>query len=454
MVYAMSVEPRSLFGVFSAVRDFFRTGIWAMRLESLPRWKSTSIRVLRVLTAALTEFVRDQCMLRASALTFYTLLSVVPVFAVIFGIAKGFGLEKLLEKELLDQMSGQEQALERILAFSRNMLENTRGGLIAGVGVVVMFWSALKVLGQIEAALNSMWDVRKPRSWGRRLSDYLAVMLLAPVLLLVAGSASVFIRTQFDAIVARFEIVGLLGPLVFQTLKLTPFVLVWALFVLIYMAMANTRVRFAAAAAGAAVGSLLYQLVQWIYIDLQVGIAKQNAIYGSFAALPLFLVWVQTSWTIVLFGAELCYAFQHGGAYGRTTGGSAPTLAAKKLIGLHIVRAAVQRFCDGAPPLSASGLTRQTGIPLRLVQQALADLVAGRLLAETPGRKPNEPAFQPAMDIQLLTLQRVSNALESGGVAEDWILPSDENTAKLREALRRLSQAAAESPANQLLKDL
>jgi membrane protein len=454
MVYAMSADPKSVFGVFSAARDFFLTGIWAMHLETLPRWRSASIRVLRVVTAALTEFVRDQCMLRASSLTFYTLLSVVPVFAVVFGIAKGFGLEKLLEKELLEQMSGQEQALERILAFSRNMLENTKGGLIAGVGVVVMLWSALKVLGQIESALNAMWDVRQPRPWGRRLSDYLAVMLLAPVLLLVAGSASVFIRTQFDAIVARFEIVGLLGPLVFQALKLTPLALVWALFVLIYMAMANTRVRFTAAAAGAAVGGLLYQLVQWIYIDLQVGIAKQNAIYGSFAALPLFLAWVQTSWTIVLFGAELCYVVQHSGGCCRPNGCSAPSAAEKKLIGLHIARVAAQRLSAGDPPLTAGGMAQAIGLPLRLVQLALADLVAAHILIATAGRKPDEPGFQPAMDIQLLTLQRVSDALESGGVAEASILPSDENTAKLREALRRLSQAAAESPANQLLKDL
>jgi membrane protein len=279
-------------------------------------------------------------------------------------------------------------------------------------------------------------------------------MLLAPVLLLVAGSASVFIRTQFDAIVARFEIVGLLGPLVFQALKLTPFVLVWALFVLIYMAMANTRVPFAAAAAGAAVGSLLYQLVQWIYIDLQVGLAKQNAIYGSFAALPLFLAWVQTSWTIVLFGAELCYAVQHSGGYCQATGCPAPSPAEKKLIGLHIAQMAVQRFSAGTPPLTAGRMAHATGLPLRLVQQALADLVAGRLLAETPGRKPNEPTFQPAMDIQLLSLQRVSDALESAGSAESWNLPSNENTAKLRDALHRLSQADAESPANRLLKDL
>jgi membrane protein len=409
---------------------------------------------LRALTVAITEFVGDQCMLRASALTFYTLLSVVPVFAIVFGIAQGFGLDKMLEKELMEQMAGQEQALERILAFSRNMLENTKGGLIAGVGVVVMFWSAIKVLGQIETALNAMWDVRKPRSWGRRFSDYLAVMLIAPILFLVAGSASVFIRTQFDALVGRFEIVGLLGPLVLHAMKLTPIVLVWALFVLIYMAMPNTQVKFGAAVAGAAVGGLLYQLVQWIYIDLQVGAAKQSAIYGSFAALPLFLAWVQTSWSIVLFGAELCYAVQHSGRYDRPAGRSAPSPAEKKWIGLYLARSVIQRFSTGDPPLTARGLARATGLPIGLVELVLADLVSGHILSETPGIQTDEPGFHPAMDIQLISLQRVSEALDSVGSAQPWILPSDEKSAALRVALQRLSQAAAALPANRLLKDI
>jgi membrane protein len=392
-----------------------------------------------MLTVAVTEFFADQCSLRASALTFYTLLSIVPVFAVVFGIAKGFGLDKVLEKELMEQMAGQEQALERILTFSRNMLENTKGGLIAGVGVVLMFWSAIKVLGQIESSLNAMWDVRGQRSWGRRFSDYLAVLLIAPILLLVAGSASVFIRTQFDAIAGRFEIVGMLGPLVLQALRLTPLILVWALFTLVYMAVPNTRVRFGAAAAGAAVGGLLYQLVQWFYIDLQVGVAKQNAIYGSFAALPLFLAWVQASWTIVLFGAELCDAVQRSSDTCRALGCPAPGAAEKKLIGLNIVHEVVRQFAAGNPPMTAHQLALGIKLPVRWVKELLIGLTATGILSETRGASSDEPGYQPAMDIGLLTLQRVSEALESSGdSAATHILPI-EKTAKLAAALRRIT---------------
>jgi membrane protein len=411
--------------------------------------------MLRVLTVAVHEFFRDQCMLRASALTFYTLLSIVPVLAVIFGIAKGFGLEKILERELLEQLSGQEQTLKHILTFAHNMLENTKGGLIAGVGVAVMFWSAIKVLGQIESALNAMWEVVKSRSWSRRFSDYLSIMLLAPLLFLVAGSASVFVRTQFDAVASRFEIIGLLGPLLVCALKLTPIVLVWALFALIYMVIPNTRVPFSAAAVGAAAGSFFYQLVQWIYIDLQVGMTRQNAIYGSFAALPLLLAWIQISWTIVLFGAELCYAVQHRGEFCGPAGRPVPSPAERKLIGMLIVRKAIAHFTQGEPALTARQLTLATGIPLPLVQRAANDLVSAGILSMTSSHAQDEAAFQPAMDIQLLDLQRVSIALETAADSTTpFKLPDDPGLAALRNALRQLSQAAAESPANRLLRDI
>jgi membrane protein len=423
-------------------------------LEGLPRRKAAFFRYLRILTAAVREFFADQCMLRASALTFYTLLSIVPVLAVVFGIAKGFGLEKLLEKELMEQMAGQGQALERILVFSRNMLENTKGGLLAGVGVVLMFWSAVKVLGQIESALNAMWDIRRQRSWGRRFSDYLAVLLIAPVLLLVAGSASVFVRTQFDAVAGRFEIVGMLAPLVLLMLRLTPLVLVWTLFTLIYMAMPNTRVPFGAAAAGAAVGGILYQLVQLVYIDLQVGVAKQNAIYGSFAALPLFLVWVQMSWTIVLFGAELCYGVQHGGSYCLSAGCLEPAPGELKLIGMRMVHAAVRRFAAGKPPLTAHQMALEIGTPLRLVQQLAETLVAAGVLSQTAGAESGGPAFQPAVDIRLISLEHVSKAMDSAGrSAEGRTLPGASDDA-LSAAVAEWRRAAAESPSNRLLKDI
>jgi membrane protein len=400
---------------------------------------------------AVAEFLKDQCMLRASALTFYTLLSIVPVFAVLFGIAKGFDLERLLEKELMEQLAGQEQALERILDFSRRLLENTKGGVMAGVGVVMMFWSAIKVLGNIESAFNAMWDIKKARTWWRKFSDYMALMVFSPILLIVAGSATVFIRTQIDAVIARFPVADWLAPLVLAGFKATPLILIWALFTLLYLVMPNTRVSFKAALAGGVVGGSIFQLVQWAYIAFQVGVANFNAIYGSFAALPLFFVWVQTSWTLVLFGAELCFAFEHAETYCRATGCPDLTPGERKLLALRIARLVIQNFAAGREPPTMAQIARNLRVAARMVEPLVAELTQGGVFSETRTRNHRRPAFQPAADIRRLTVQRIIAALENPARQGGGPPVRAADARDLEEALQALNLAAEHSPANRPL---
>jgi membrane protein len=442
--------PGRWLGRWGAVRRFFDTGLWDLRIEPMPGWKAAGVRLLRILTVAVTEFMKDDCGLRASALTFYTLLSVVPILGVAFGIAKGFGLEKLLEQQLMAQMAGQEQALERILVFARNMLENAKGGLIAGVGVVLMIWAALKVLGQIEAALNTMWDIRRLRSWGRRIGDYLAVLLVAPILMLTASSANVFLRTRLDEAAARLGLLETVGPLVVHLVQLTPILLAVALFTLLYAVMPHTRVRLLPALAGGAVGGCLYHLAQWVYIGFQVGVARQNAIYGSFAALPLFLAWVQTSWLLFLFGGEIAYAVQHLDLYPYSERGPGAGRGRLQLSGLHAVWLAVRRFTRGEKPMTAPDLARATGTPLALVRVIVEKLSLAGVLAPTP--QADGPAYQPAIDPGLLTLQRVWDALQESESVDPSGLPAE--AARLQAALQALRRGAAESPANLPLRDI
>jgi membrane protein len=437
-------------GRWQAVRGFFATGLWELRLEALPAWKRAGVQVLRVLTLAVRESVKDECGLRAASLTFYTLLSVVPVLGVAFGIAKGFGLEKLLEEQLQAQMAGQEQALERILGFARNMLEDARGGLIAGLGVALMIWAAVKILGQIEAALNAMWDGLPPRSWGRRFADYLAVLLIAPVLMLSASGANVFLRTGLGEVAGRLGLLDTAGPLIVQTLKLTPVLLAWALFALMYAMMPNTRVRLLPALAGGAVGGVLYHLVQWAYIAFQVGAAKQNAIYGSFAALPLFLAWVQTSWMIFLFGAQVAYATQHAELWACCMRGPAAGRDRRQLAGLHAAWLVAGRFARGESPLTAAGIARAAEVPPSVVAENLERLTRAGLLARAVS--PEGEAFLPAVDPTRLTLQRVWDALQESDPLDPAALPVD--AARLQDALAELKRAAADSTANRPLGEI
>lgn len=433
------------------VRDFFAEEIWRPGSgDGLSRPRALFYRLLRIVSTALREFVADQGTLRASALTFYSLLSIVPLFAVLFGIAKGFGLEKTLEKRLVEQLAGQEEALERILGFARNLLENVRGGLIAGVGVLVMFWSAVKVMRQIESALNAMWEVKRPRRLARRFADYLAVLLCAPLLFLAAGSASVVAGAQFEALAARFAALAAFGPLVQAALRLMPLALMWALFALFYKAMPNTPVRLSSASCGAAVAAVLYLAVQWLIIDLQVGVAEKNAIYGSFAAVPLFLVWMQASWMIFLFGAEITYACEHSdGGGGLPRGGRLTSAAERKIAACCLARAAALRFEAGEGPGDLRGLAAAAGLPLRAAREAAVALTEAGILCETAAPAGEAPRLLPALDPRLLTLERVCTALDCGSRAAPApaALPGTEAD-RVHRALERFRAAAAKLPQN------
>jgi membrane protein len=249
---------------------FIRIDIWRIRLDDLPFGKSFLIKQLRMIILAFRGYNEDRCLLRASSLTFYTLLSIVPVAAMFFGIAKGFGFERRLENQLFERFPGQEEVLSQVIHFSNSLLEQTRGGLIAGVGLLVLFWTILKVLGHIEMALNDIWEIQKQRSWGRKFSDYLSIMLISPILVLMSGSATVFITTQVTQITQKVELLGVVSPLISFSLKFTPYVLIWALFTILYVIMPNTKVHFKAGLLGGVVAGTLYQIAQGAYISFQI----------------------------------------------------------------------------------------------------------------------------------------------------------------------------------------
>ena len=215
--------------------DFFRVDLWRIRLENEPPRRSFLLRQLRIIILALRGFNEDKCGLRASALTFYSLLSVVPVAAMLFGIAKGFGIQNRLEQELVDKLKGQEEVVNYIINFANSMLENTRGGLIAGVGVAVLFWLIIKLLGNIEKSFNEIWGIQTHRSIGRKLSDYLSVMLICPVLLVMSSSLTVFITTQITAITQKIDLLGPISPLILFSLKVMPYCVIWLLFSFMYI---------------------------------------------------------------------------------------------------------------------------------------------------------------------------------------------------------------------------
>ncbi len=269
------------------------------------------LRGMAILVISVNRFVGDACMVSASALTFYSVLSFIPIVALVLGIAKGFGVGKVLEQQIREQTFTDPQVMDFVVQFANHALENTKGGLITGLGIMILLWSVIKVLGNTELAMNRIWAIKRGRKLTRKFSDYLSVMFIAPILLTLISGINVFLTSNLQTIAVEEGFLRYASSLIIWLVNILPYLLVWFLFVFLYMYMPATPVKFKYAILAGIIAGTVYQVMQWFYIRFQIGVSSYNAIYGSLAALPLLLVWLQLSWSIVLWGTELCYIFRN-----------------------------------------------------------------------------------------------------------------------------------------------
>lgn len=434
-------------------RRFIERDIWRLPLRELSPKKSFLIKQLRIILIAFRGFNEDKVQLQASALTYYTLLSIIPVIAMAFGIAKGFGLEKYLEIQLQEALSGREQMYEWIINFTNSLLKSAQGGIMAGIGLFILVFAIMKVLNNIENSFNDIWQINKPRPLSRKLSDYFAMMLIAPLFLILSGSATVFITTQIEHITENFALFGFMSPVLLFLVKLIPYMLIWVMLTIIYMVMPNTNVKFSSALIAGIIAGTLFQLAQWGYIHFQVGVSRYSAIYGSFAALPLMLLWMQVSWLIILFGAEISYANQNVEHYefGAETSNISPY--SKKILSLFVLNYLIKNFYHGRLPVKSWDISHELKIPNKLVRNILNDLSLTKLITETQGTHAKELLYQPALDINKITILFALERLEKYGNNELLANPTKELT-KIKETIDHFYSSIESSPKNKLLKDI
>lgn len=434
-------------------KNYVTHGIWKVDLKQLSWHRRIIIKTIRTFSLAYRGFNEDKVSLRASALTFYSILSVVPILAMGFGVAKGFGFEEKLKVILEQNLKGQEEVATWLIGFAGNMLNSVQGGWIFGIGLVFLFWTVMQVLSNIENAFNSIWQVKRSRYLFRKFSDYLAIMLVAPVLVLLSSSSQVFIIEWVDRMTTDVNFFGYVGPVLYTFVQLIPFIIVWLLFLFIYMVMPNTKVNFASALLAGIIAGSAFQFLQWGYIHFQIGVSKYNAIYGSFAALPLFLVWLHWSWLIVLFGAEISFSAQNHYQYEYETEIKGLNLRSKQKISLYLLHTVVKNFEMGEPPLTAQQISMHLKIPVRLVRHLLYELVECRILVETTGQELKEPAFIPARDISNLTTDYVLNAMNKKGI--EFLFHEEAQALNvIEDRIAGFQKSIQESNMNGLIKDL
>jgi len=442
--------------VISPIIHFVKTGIWEIRLKDLSPIQAFVIKYLRVILLAMRGFMSDNCQKTASVLTYLSLLNVVPVVAVAFAVAKGFGLEKLIEKQILqmaDKANWQADITNQIIMFSHKLLEQAKGGLIAGVGVILLFWTVISILGKIEESLNEIWEVKKSRTLVRKFTDYITMMVLAPVLFIISSSATVLVASQVKVIVSKLAVLGIFSKLIFLLLNLLPYVSIWVMLTALYLIMPNTRIPVRSGIFGGIAAGTITQIVQWIYIKFQIGVASYGALYGSFAALPLFLAWMQMSWMILLLGAEIAYAYEHCETFGFHPDYSKISFSSKKLLVLRIFHLLTKKFSLGEKPLSASQIANALEIPVRLVRQLLQELSEVGLVVEIAKGIKGEIAFQPGRTIENLTVKIALDEYEKYGIVKIPENHSDE-AVKISSFLKNILDTIEKSPGNVTLKEI
>ncbi len=406
----------------------------------------------KVIIFAVKGFKEDRCDLRASSLTLFTLLSIVPVMAMAFGIAKGFGFQTMLEKRVLELFAGQEEIIQNVLSFSTNLLEKTKGGLMAVFGVILLFYTLIKLIGHIENAFNKIWWIDDDRPLIRKFTDYIAICITAGILVIFSSSANIFITAYLTNFLSYINLPGNIENLVSLGFNILPFLPIWILFIFFYIFIPNKKIDITSALAGGLIAGSIFQIAQMTYLQFQVGVSSYNAIYGSFAALPLFLIWLQASWAIVLFGAEIAFSWENTETLEtQDINYDKISIRLKKLIVLRIVHLCVNRFANKKTPVSDIDIATQIKIPLKIIKVLLAKLIECQVLLEVNVQE--NIGYVPASDIECLTIfdvltafeQRGENLIQVGGTIE---------FEALEESLNEFARACKNSSGERSLKDI
>jgi membrane protein len=436
----------SVITIFKKAWVFVSEQIWQLRIGKVNKKQGFLIRQLRIITLSIKGFNEDDCLTKATALTYYTLFSIVPILALVFAIAKGFGFEKGLQEQIINSYPQYKEILTNAFTYATKMLQNTKGGIIAGIGVLVLLWTVMKLLLSIENNFNQIWEIKRGRTWVRKVTDYLAIMIISPIFLVVSGGLTVAIQTKLGS----FEFLS--GASTFL-LNLFAYFLIACVFALLYLVMPNTKVNTKSAFVAGTISMILFQLLEWAYIKFQIGANQMNAIYGGFAALPLFLIWLQYSWYIVLFGAELAFANQFADHYELENDINKLSVRYKKAMGLIISSLVAKRFYNGETPLTANEIADKLDIPLRLARLVINEFVETGIFTEIKGEKEKESAYQPGLTESRLTVRNILNIMDQKGI-NNLPISDTEELKSINGIMAQLDGALDNELGNKLVKDI
>ncbi len=406
--------------IIDKTKTFFTRGIWTINEERINPIARHCLRSVRRIVITCECFIQNNLSNYAAALTYSCILAAVPILSIVFAVARGFGFGGVIENSIKNNIHADEEMTDSVFGFVNHYLEHTHSGVVLGVGLLLLLYTVVMLTSNIETAFNTIWHVPSSRNIYRRILNYTAIFLLFPILVVVSSGFNVYMLT----IIAELKEYAFLSHTMSLTIKYAPVLLACLCFVALYKYMPNIHVRWRAVIIPGFIAGILFLLLQYLYIHYQLMLSSYNAIYGSFAALPLLMLWLQFSWYICLGGAQLSYACQHDGDYVFAKDSNRISRQEHDSFCLLLLAHIAKRFRLGLNALNANELSVLTGLPNFLVLGLLYELVTIGLLSEVSEDMDKDSLFQPSVDINRMTVKYVLQQLDTydhGNISQTWV---------------------------------
>lgn len=381
-------------------------GVWS---DTRPIFR---VNLIKTVNITAKSFLNTDVQSQACSLTYRTLLAVVPALALLFAIGRGFGFQNLLQDELFKLFPSQKEAIGHALRFVDSYLNQASEGIFVGVGIVFLLWTLISLISSVEDSFNLIWGIKQGRNIWRKITDYTAMFLILPVLMICGSGFSIFLNNTIQQIF-NFDF---LTPLISWLFELASYLFTCMFFMAMFMLVPNARVRLKNAAIAGVFTGTGFLVLQWIFVTGQMYVARYNAIYGSFSFLPLLLIWLQLVWVIILSGSLICYASQNIFQYSFIEQISEISRDYYEKVTIAIVAVVTQRFKEKQPPITEVEITRLYGIPSRLVSQITDKMRNVGIFSEVVIDAKHEVfGYQPAIAYHEITLNTLRNRLNMDG---------------------------------------
>ncbi len=405
--------------------DFMRHGLWRTTSEGLGKGERIGLKVLKTLVLSVRGFSENDIAMRADSLTYSFMFAIVPILSLFLAVARGLGFEQVIESKLLDSFIGQydPRLVDVIMGFVQRYLETAQGGVFLGVGLLILLWAVYSFFLNIESSFNKIWQVQRNLNSLRKLMSYLMILISIPIVMILSSGVSVFVNTTM-AESRLFQEMNAFNEFI---LRAAPWLIMWLIFAFMYWGIPNTKVGWRAALIPGIIIGTLAQLLQMLGVYIFMFLGRTSIVYGAFAIVPLLLTWVQWLSLLILYGAELSYSIQNKEHFDFQMDIDTMSRRYKDYLTLFICYCIVKRFAEGEPPCSATQLARENNLPVRVVNQLIGRMHEVGILSRIASPEDDERAFyQPALDINKLTVGLLFERVEQGGTELFFQSPSQE----------------------------